>query len=273
MTIRPPGAALRMVLAACALLIAGQVGAQPRTEPPPPPAAEVVTPETEDWLLRLPGRYQFEGVIRHEEVVADPDRDEVDEETGATVMRHTPWRLNIWTQAVQGKGDCIEFGSGPGLQCVINLVWPQVWRGTGKAQLGGVSDLNPAMILAGVAPASGGIRFLLVDQKGLAHPGSSTLRGDTAATSPACVNMPGMQNCKQTVRLTARADGRSPQLVISTSMRFNRSKTDRKPFLERVDPNDPLSPMERPSEWVEEMLDISFSLRRVAQDSADKADK
>jgi len=264
-----------MVLCMCATLLAGvRAGAQPHApeySPATTAMAPVVTPPADVWLQRLAGRYGFDGAIHHQETVDDPDRDEVDEVTGLTVHRHTPWHLNDWSQPIHGKGDCITFGAGPGLQCVVSVVWPEMWRSTGKAQLGGVTDMSPAVILAGLAPSIGGIRLLLVDHKGLAHPASIALHGDAASTSPACVNSPGVQRCKQTITLTAKADGRTPYLVISTSVYYLRDKTDRKMFLEKVDPSDPASPTERPTEWVEERLDVSFSLRREAQGTGSAA--
>jgi len=247
------------------VLAAGRAGAQPHASPPPAPEEAVVTPDPDVWLGQLVGRFRFDGAIHHEETVDDPDRDETDEVTGLTVRKHTPWHLNSWTQPIQGKADCIAVGDGPGLQCVVNVIWPEMWRSTGKAQLGGVSDMSPAVILAGLAPTSGGIRVLLVDHKGLAHPGSTTLSGDSANSSPPCVNTPGVQRCKQTVKLTAKPGAAHMYLVISTGVYFRRDKTDRKQFLEKVEPNNPYSPMENSMEWVEEDLDVSFSLQRESQ--------
>lgn len=68
------------------------------------------------------------------------------------------WRPKVsdWTRRAAGKRDCIAFGRGPGLQCVINVDWEEMWRGSAAAaQLGGVSDLKPAMILATPGPTPG----------------------------------------------------------------------------------------------------------------------
>ena len=165
------------------------------------------TPSTAEWLPRLPGRYILDGVIHHEEIVDyDPHYDYGD---GEVMGRFHI--LNDWSQPIVGKGDCIEFADGaPGLQCVINVSWPDMWNlQTGRASLGAVSDLTPAMVLAGVNPADESIRFLLVDKRGLGHPGSLVLKGESAMAKVPCVNLPGVLRCEQMLQITARASCRS----------------------------------------------------------------
>ena len=216
------------------------------------------------WTKRLVGRFRFDGAIHHEEIT-DFERlyDYPDGEVMGAQMR-----LNEWSESVQGSADCTDFGGGPGLQCVINMAWPEMWRATGKAQLGGVANLKPSMALAGITPSltPDGISFLLVDAKGLAHPGSLTLSGDSAGAKPPCVNLPGMLRCSQKFTITAKADANTLFMQLSVTVRFNRSKTDRKQFLDDIDPDPVVVRYERSTEWVDELLDVSFALKRVPRD-------
>jgi hypothetical protein len=219
------------------------------------------------WLKRLPGRYRFDGSIVHREIIdfeqlndAPPDAD--DPEGGE--VRGPYLYLPEWAQPIQGKGDCINFSEGAGLQCVVNIAWPEQWRFTGKAQLGGVSDMTPANILVGLAPSTApdSVRFLLIDKRGLAHPGSLVLSGDSATAKVPCVDMPGMQRCDQLLRVTAKADG-TMHAELSVTVRFQRSKLDRKRFLEQVPTRSgEKGRTERAQEWVEESLSVSFALPR-----------
>jgi hypothetical protein len=259
----------QVVVAVCGLLLAvavraaaprGQVAARPTEKPGAAPTEPAV------WIKRLAGRFSFDGAIRHEEMT-DFERfhDYPDGEVTGALMR-----LNEWSEPVQGKADCTDLRGGPGLQCVISMVWPEKWRATGKAQLGGVPNLAPAMILAGLAPSitPDGISFLLVDDKGLAHPGSLVLSGDSASARPPCVNLPGVLRCSQKFTITARTDADRLFMQLSIGVRFNRQKTDRKQFLDDVDPDPVVVRYERPTEWVDELLDVSFALKRLPREDA-----
>jgi hypothetical protein len=192
----------------------------------------------------------------------DPYRDVLNGDVrGATQI------LNEWTQPVIGKGDCIEFADGaPGLQCVINVFWHDMWNmQTGRASLGAVSDLTPAMVLAGVNPDNQAIRFLTVDKRGLGPPGSLVLKGEAATAKVSCVNLPGLQRCQQKLRIEARADARNKYVVLSSEVRYIRSKLDRKQSLGRIGCSEEdiecVNPFERSMEWLDELLEVSFSLR------------
>jgi hypothetical protein len=208
-----------------------------------PDTVQVETPQVSVWVKRLLGRFELAGVIHHVEYV-DPD-------SGGP-----PQVMNEWTQGMGGKADCIAFADAPGLQCVINLVWPEVWNEmTGKASLGGVSDLTPAMVLAGLDPDQDKLRFLMVTRRGFGYPGWSGLSGNSAITRPSCVDLPGVQTCEQKVQITAPADARLMQVVVSTKVRFLRYKKDR-------DPSFVPGPGKLPYEWLDELLEVSFSVER-----------
>ena len=157
----------------------------------------------------------------------------------------------------------------------LTPLWPEQWRVTGQGQLGGVANFSPAMVLAGLVPPdpNGGIRILLVDEKGIGHPGSLTFSGDSAVAKPPCVNHPGMQRCEQVAKITAKADATTLFVQLNVSTRFMRNKTDRKHFLDKLDPNDNTSRTEKPTEWVEELLDVSLSLKRETDAAGPAAGK
>ncbi len=243
------------------VLVAGQAAAQPRAAPEAAQIEEVPTPPTDEWLQRLPGRYIFDGVIHHQEIADFDPREDFPDGDVAGPSQY----LNEWQQPIVGKGDCIEFADGaPGLQCVINVLWPEMWDAfTGRASLGAVSDLTPGMVLAGINPDTQAIRFLLVDKRGLGHPGSLVLKGEAATAKVPCVDLPGVLRCEQKFQITAKAESRNIFVVLSTSLRYQRSKMDRKQFLDHIGGDD--GPLEKSREWLDELLDVSFSLRREAR--------
>lgn len=281
-----------MSLALCAMLAAGAGAAAPRAAAPAgrnDTGAPTGAVDAAAWMNRIAGRYRFDGSVVHREIVdfsdssdAPPDPEEPDEGE----VRGAYLYLPEWAQPVQGKGDCTSFSEGAGLQCVINIAWPEQWRDNGKLPLGGVSDMTPALVLAGLAPTTSpdGIRFLLVDRRGLAHPGTLLLSGDTATVKPACVNLPGTQRCEQVFHITAKAGADLLHAELSFTVRYEREKRDRKKCLGylriRKDPcRKPLTPdelrdarTEKPREWVEETLSLSFALRRESLPAGGQAE-
>ncbi len=255
------------LLALGALLAAGQAaaGAPPREAGKSQEVADKPVTDPAAWSKRLLGRFTFDGVIHHDEIVDFNRYDDAPPEEGEGEVRGTSLYLPEWSQSIEGKGDCVDFAAGSGLQCVINVVWPEVWRSNGKAQMGGVSDMTPAMVLAGLTPstAPGGIRVLLVDKRGLGHPGALTVNGDAATTKLPCVNLPGSQTCEQRFTVTAKADASAIFVTLSTRVRILRSKMERKMFLGESSEGR----TEKPTEWVEEILDVSFAVRRASEDA------
>jgi hypothetical protein len=245
-------------------MLAAAVHGGPRDQPGAQPTdrQDPTLVEPAMWMKRMVGRFRIDGVIHHEETVDfDRNQDYPDGEVMANQMR-----LNEWDLPVQGKGDCMGIGGGPGLQCVVSMVWPEAWSATGKAQLGGVPSLTPAMVLAGLTPpiTPSEIRFLLVDDKGIVHPGSLTVNGDSAGAKPPCVNLSVLQ-CAQIFKISAKADTDTLFVELRVSMRFRRDKADRKPVLDNL-PGFLPPLMERPSEFVDELLHISLALKRPPQD-------
>lgn len=135
------------------------------------------------WLRRLLGRFSYEGYVEL--------RGE-----GESALR----------QPVRGSGNCVGFGSAPGVYCTIQVAWPEVKGIDGAAVPGGISSLVPATILYGLDPDFVGIRYLEVDSKGMANAGHGYVRGNTLQTTTPCVDRPG--NCQRVARINAHPDGK-----------------------------------------------------------------
>jgi hypothetical protein len=152
------------------------------------------------WMRRLTGQYRYEG---HIDLLGNGDPDDM--------------------QPVTGSGDCIGFGPAPAVQCEINVRWPETPLRSGEVMLGAVSNLSPAMILFGFEPDERGIRFMLVDNKGIAEPALGLLAGDTLTSTERCVNTPGV--CQKTTRITAEPEGKliEMQIDVETSYRLTTS--------------------------------------------------
>jgi hypothetical protein len=193
-----------MLLAAGMLLHDHEAGAQARQPPPKwkDPAGPPV--EMDAWLRRLVGRFRFEGVIH---VLGTEDR------------------------SIKGVGDCVSIGAGPGVQCVLNVSWLDIYivnfggdnldsPGGGVSTVpGAVSYLNPAMILFGLDPGKAAINHLLVDNKGLPEGGLGTNTGNRATFRTRCVNQPGVVGgCERILRIEAAADARILYIWIDVEM-------------------------------------------------------
>jgi len=134
-----------------------------------------------NWLKLLVGKFSYEGVV---EIQLDAER---------------------VTRQAQGSTDCMAFGLAPGVHCEIRVTWPAVQGAGGAEVAAGASTLLPAMIQYGLNPDNVGIRFLLVDNKGLAHYGQGYLVNDTLTTTTPCSDDPG--NCQRITRITPGIDG------------------------------------------------------------------
>ncbi len=146
-----------------------------------------------DWIRRLLGQYTFEGKVDLGGKGNPQDR---------------------WTAT--GTGTCIGFGVAPGVQCEINVRWPQIPGPNGQAIVSGVSDLTPAMILYAMEPDDLGIRYLQVNSKGLAEGATGFIINDTATFKTPCVNAP--EGCQRIIRITAESEGKVIDMQIDTEL-------------------------------------------------------
>lgn len=135
-----------------------------------------------DWLARLVGQFTFEGQVDLQGKSNPEDR-----------------------RDVQGSGVCIGFGPAPAVHCELKVRWPEARGAAGEEIPGGTSNLDPAMLLFGFEPDRIGIRYMLVDSKGIAEGAMGLLiTGDTLESRAPCVNIPAP--CQRTTRITARPD-------------------------------------------------------------------
>jgi len=230
LTLLVPAAAVGALWLSIALSAAGTATARPHAipkwkDPNGPPT------ESEVWLQRLAGRYEFDGVI---EVVFYPDRQCAPLPPDPAQSENPPPPVEPFCRSVSGMGDCIAIGTGPGIQCILDVKWPDLYEvrypepdsldaRTGVFEVpGGVANLSPSMALYGMDPASGGLRYLLVDSKGIAKGTTGGQIGNRATFTTPCANSATLlgklypdridnrppQTCTETVRLEAKPEAK-----------------------------------------------------------------
>jgi hypothetical protein len=163
-----------LLLAYAAMSVAVDANAQPHMPPPQWEDTTGQTAEPEVWVRRLVGKYKFDGLACGGEC------------TG-----------------VKGTADCIAVGTGPGVQCVINVTWQDLWTIDGQPLL--LSILDPSMALFGLDPGKSAINMLLVNNKGLPRYGLGFIKGNLA-TFKTCLYAGG--DCQQAIRIEAKSDAR-----------------------------------------------------------------
>lgn len=131
-----------------------------------------------EWLPRLVGRYRLAGL----EVLIPPP-------------------LLVPPNAVRGKADCVLVGSGPGVQCVIHVEWD---RSTSWSSAWLNPD-SPTIILYGLDPLAGRIRYLQVDRSSIAQQGEANLTGDTLHYQEHPVNQRRLDVRRRHFQVTATA--------------------------------------------------------------------
>jgi hypothetical protein len=121
-----------------------------------------------------------------------------------------------WTAV--GTGNCVGFGVAPGVQCELKVKWPQIPGPNGEAAMSGIMGMEPMMILYGLEPDELGIRYLQVNNKGLAEGTTGFMINDTVTFKTPCVNTgPG---CQRVTRVTARSDSKVVDFVIDTEIDY-----------------------------------------------------
>lgn len=175
-----------------------------------------------EWLLRLVDNYRVEGM--------------------GTVPAVEPF-------SVQGNGDCAPVGAGPGVHCIFNIHWidqfeiimdPEEGPPGVHNVPGGVSYLNPSMMLVGIDPFREGLQFLLVDNKGLPEGGTASISGHRATLRAPCVNAPKLfldlnpdrqfegrspETCERVTRIDAKPD--STVVHVDIDIEINREPASR----------------------------------------------
>jgi hypothetical protein len=161
-------------------------GAKPSSDP-----AEIIA-----WMRRLVGQYTYEG---HVDLRGQGNSED--------------------QRPVRGQGICVGFGPVPAVQCEIKVVWPEVIGEDGEETLGGVSTLNPAIMLFGFDPDELGVRYMTVDNNGVAEPALGQLFGDTLTSKEICASIPG--NCQRVSRITAKPDLKVIDMQVDIQRDYN----------------------------------------------------
>jgi len=192
-------------------MAADAAGPQASQLPPPPVSADdlelseiLVTGAKKNrnpesvlaWLRRLLGKFEYEGYV---ELRSD----------GAPQGR----------LPVRGNGECIGFGPGPGVQCLMRVTWPKVRGPNGEEVLGGASSLTPAMTLYGYDADFIAIHYQQVDKDGLADSGRGYLTGNTLTTRAPCVYE--LAGCERVMHINAEPDGKLIQTQIDIEQNSN----------------------------------------------------
>jgi hypothetical protein len=194
------------VLACAAALASDIAGAQPHAETEVNfKAIEPVTEpaQVEEWLRRLVGRFRYDGMVQMGDCAPLPP-----------AGGGPPPPPSDLCQGITGKSDCVTIGTGPGVQCVLNVTWRDIFQmnfETGEAREIMVSYLDPAMELYGLEPGSLTMSRLLVNNKGLAENGRGSIKGHTAKFKSPCVNTIVSRNaeeCHRILRIDAKPDAR-----------------------------------------------------------------
>lgn len=159
-------------------------------------SGEKPTRKVEDlipWIRRLLGDYTIEGYVHLGGKNEAEDR-----------------------RMVHGSGLCVGFGLAPGVQCEIHVNWRIPEGAQGPGTLAGVSYLTPAMILYGVEPDDVGIRYLQVDNRGMAEGTNGLVVGNTASFTVPCVDVP--EGCQRVTRITAPPDSKHIDMRVDTTV-------------------------------------------------------
>jgi hypothetical protein len=240
------------------LLAAGAAGANPRSGNFRPPR-EPARPVTEAagigvWLQRLAGRYRFEGMVEvrmRATVEEEPPAAEGTEPGSLAAEIIARERMEsgqsdvLETTPVRGVSDCVTIGTGPGVQCVLQVTWkemrevvaPSTTERGGVFNLpGGASNLAPAMAMYGLDPGQAVVRYLQVDSAGLAEGASGSVVGNTATFRTPCANTARILNSLRPPPIR-KAGSSSPPQPPRTCDRITRieARPDAKTLYMRVD--------------------------------------
>lgn len=193
---------------ACVVLAASLAHADPRDIAGPPAqrtpeltearrAATVAAMEA--WLKQLVGRYRYTGV------------EQVPPESCTTSSFGDDPRSCTAAQPREAYGtwDCIAIGAGAGVHCIFGSTAPL------RISDEDVPSLNmdsPTMLLFGFDPDVPTLRYMRIDDDGIAYEATGSLRGNTASFSKPCRHGP-VASCLEIFRIELR-EGKHPQAII-----------------------------------------------------------
>jgi hypothetical protein len=123
---------------------------------------------------------------------------------------------------VAGLAHCVGFGLAPGVQCELTVRWPETRGADGEEIPGGVSTLDPAVLLFGVDLSVPGVSHVLLDNRGVADNAVGAMTSpNTMLSRSKCVGIPG--NCERTVRITAEPDLSAVRMDIDLALEQQKS--------------------------------------------------
>jgi len=182
---------------------AGRKGAQDELQEIVVNGAKVKTGtrDLQAWLKLLVGKYTYEGYV------------DLCGKGNVADMR-----------PVTGGSDCIASGSGPNVQCTVNVRWPEAKGENGEPVLSGVSSLLPAFVIYALEnryiPEKRvdelRLMFTQVDNKGVAEWASGDLEDDTFTSREPCVGIAG--GCQKTTRITATPDSNEVSMQVDVDI-------------------------------------------------------
>jgi hypothetical protein len=108
---------------------------------------------------------------------------------------------------VRGTTTCAIFGTGPGLQCTLNL-----------QSADGMTHLAPGVFLFGFDLDRPQIRFMAVESTGSGEGSVGKLKGATATFRAECV-LPDGQLCWRTTAITARPNSDQVRMEVTIEVR------------------------------------------------------
>lgn len=153
-----------------------------------------------DWMARLVGEFTVDGKV--------------------DLHGHSaPDLLDL-----QGRSTCVGLGPGPAVQCELRIRWPEARGNGGEEIVGGVSSLDPAMMVFGFEPNRIGIRHMVVGNDGIADGAMGyLLSGDTLVTRAKCGGVAGA--CERIVQVTAEPDAQTVRVRIEMQIDLRKAVT------------------------------------------------
>jgi hypothetical protein len=233
------------VLAAAAMFGCSHVQAQPRAEPEINfKALEPVTDPVQiaEWLHRLTGRFKYDGMIQMGACAQL-----------APAEGGPPPPPSDMCQGMGGISDCVSVGSGPGVQCILNVTWQDIYavdHENGSVTELMVSYLDPAMELYGLDPGRAAINRLVVNNKGIGEAGVGSIKGNVATFKSPCANTPLSdtgERCFRTVRIEVKPESKLLWMWFGTQYEMSAESTYAVMTLRRVTNEEERAPSLKPA--------------------------
>lgn len=153
-----------------------------------------------DWMARLVGQFTVDGKV---DLHGNSEKGLLD---------------------LQGRSTCVGLGPGPAVQCELGIRWPEARGSGGEKIAGGISNLDPALMVFGFEPNRIGIRHMLVGNDGIADGAMGyLLSGDTLLTRARCGGIAG--SCERTVSVTAEPDAQTVRVRIEVQIDLRKAVT------------------------------------------------